>query len=191
MANARRFCGKNGHVVRVPGRLIGFAGLRAYRAVRKRKISPQVVLQEKQIMGIFGDSWSCFVTRLPTRGQKLETFVCQIVATVGKPTSRSRSLDINPNVFSFRNWLRLTLEWFSWSDCLRVAHPVAGSSLMLLPFRCSEEVLSQHRYGWPMLFSVFTPVGKTRESAIPNCSGLNPKGPGLLLYAMRPCWSIK
>lgn len=45
----------------------------------------------------------------------------------------------------------------------------------------SEEELSRYRYGWPRLFSVFAPVGKARESAVSNCSGLNPKGPGLLL----------
>jgi hypothetical protein len=54
-----------------------------------------------------------------------------------------------------------------------------------------DQKLSQHRYGWPLLFSMLAPAGKARESAVANWSGLNPKGPGLLLYAMRPCESIK
>jgi hypothetical protein len=44
-----------------------------------------------------------------------------------------------------------------------------------------REALSQRPYGWPLLLSKLAPVGNVRESAISNWSGLNPKGPGLLL----------
>ena len=86
---------------------------------------------------------------------------------------------------------RLKLPPLPCGDRAALRHEAADSSPSAPVISSIRKALSRHPYGWPLLFAILARVGDVRESAIANCSGLNPKGPGLLLYAMRPCESIK
>ena len=102
-------------------------------------------------------------------------------------TSKGRT---NTNVFSHLLPVQVCGDVVQLTKTL-VSQEDADSSPSAPVISSIRMVLSRHPYGWPLLFAILAPVGDVRESAIANWSGLNPKGPGLLLYAMWPCESIK